>query len=93
METRERLVRELAAISAAYRAGSVHLSSLASRVEFLIEQMRVHLSAQDFAHTMNCVYRIEEINAVILDEQRQLTQSENQAIENDISLLENLISR
>lgn len=92
MEAPTRLVQELSALCAAYRAGAIRLPSLASRVEILVESMHAHLPGEDFARAMNFVYLIEEINAVVLDENRPLNTPEKEAIENDLSLLEKLVS-
>lgn len=89
----KRLLQELATLSAGYRAGSVPLPRLASRAEVLVEEMHTLLPAEDFARAMNCVYLVEEINAVVLDERRSPTESEKEAIERDLSLLERLISK
>jgi hypothetical protein len=80
-----------AALLAEYRAGSVSLPSLALKIESLTQLFRESVSDDDFARAMNSVYLIEDINAVALDERRQLTQSENEAIKKELSSLERLL--
>jgi len=88
----DELIREISALSASYRAGSAELDSLSYRAELLVEQMRACLSDDGFSRAMNCVYIIEEINALVLDENRQITQSEQGEIESQLALLEKLVT-
>lgn len=92
MDNDTSLARELLALAASYRGGCSSLPALASRAETLIEQMRGHLPADVFSGAMNSVCLIEEINAVILDENRPLTDGERAMIDRQLDCLVELIS-
>jgi hypothetical protein len=93
MKTDNILIQELIKLNASYRARAVHLNTLASHSETLLEKMQSALPDEDFARAMNCVYLIEEINAIVLDESRQPTHAEQKAIENEMAILEKIIGR
>lgn len=93
MKTDNVLVQELLKLNALYRASAASLNTLASRSETLVEHMQSELPTQDFACAMNCVYLFEEINALVLDENRQPTYAEQEAIKNELALLEKIIAR
>jgi len=54
--------------------------------------MRPHLLADTFLKAMNCVYLIEDINALVMDENRQITAVERHDIHAQLSILENLLA-
>ena len=93
MKTDNILVQELLKLGASYRAGAVGLNTLAFRSETYIEYLQSELPTEDFACAMNCAYLIEEINAVVLDENRRPTQEEQDAINKELTLLEKIIAR
>jgi hypothetical protein len=86
------LVQELFRLCVSYLAGTVRLHSLASRSETLVGQMQAVLPPQDFACAMNCVYLFEEINALVLDENRLPTQEEDDSIRDQLNRLENILA-
>jgi len=86
------LSRELLALASAYHAGSIALPILASRAESLVEQMRDQFPTDVFSGAMNCVYRIGDINAVTLDENRQITDVERAMIDRQLDSLVRLVS-
>lgn len=90
MNTTSPLVLEILGLCSQYREESVLLATLASRSETLVEQMRSELSSEDFLHAMNRVYLIEEINALCLDENRNPTREEKNAIFADLDALERI---
>lgn len=85
------LTRELLALAASYRGGCIGLPTLASRAETLVEQMSDQLPTEVFSVAMNCVYLIEEINAIILDENRPITDGERGMIDRQLESLTELI--
>ena len=85
------LTREFLALAASYRGGRVGLAPLASRAESLVEQMCDQLPTDVFSSAMNCVYLIEEINAIILDENRPITDGERGMIDRQLQSLTELI--
>ena len=85
------LTRELHALAASYRGGCIGLPTLASRAESLVEQMCDQLPTAVFSGAMNCVYLIEEINAIILDENRPITDGERGMIDQQLETLTELI--
>lgn len=93
MENCNSLTRELIDLILSYRVGTTELNSLSFKSEVLVEKLRLCLLAEDFSRAMNCVYVIEEINAVVLDENRQPKQPEQDEIERQLALLEKLVSR
>ena len=54
--------------------------------------MRSELSSKDFSHAMNCIYLIEEINALCLDEGRKPTQEEKDAILFELDVLDKVFT-
>jgi hypothetical protein len=86
------LTGELHKLIASYRDGSSDLAHLSQRAETLIEETRPNLLADNFSQAMNCVYLIEEINALVLDESRQVTDIEQRDICTQLTILENLFA-
>lgn len=84
--------QELCDLIFSYQIGSTDLNFLCFESELLVEEMRPHLSSGDFSSFMNCVYVLEEINALILDEARSLTYAENAEIEGQLALLKKLVN-
>lgn len=76
-----------------YYDGSSDLAHLSQRAETLIEAMRHHLPADNFLKAMNCVYLIEDINALVMDENRKITTVEQHDINAQLSILENLLAK
>ena len=81
---------ELFDLISSYQIGSTDLNSLCFKSELIVEEMRPRLSSWDYSSFMNCVYILEEINALILDEARSLTHAENTEIESQLTLLKKL---
>lgn len=75
------------------RAGTVHLSALATRSEILIEQMQGKIPSMEWGRAMNCVCLLEEINAITLDENRPLTLEEEGIIKSELELLGSIVIR
>ena len=86
------LVQQLRDLISRYRRGAANLNSLSFKSELLVEEMRACLSPSGHSEAMNCVYVIEEINAVVLDENRSVSQEELAEIERRLALLEKLVS-
>lgn len=92
MKTNQLLSDELHKLLASYRGGLSDLAHLSQRAETLIEEIRPHLSADTFSQAMNCVYLIEEINALVLDESRRVTDSEQNEIHTQLTILESILA-
>lgn len=87
------LVQELLKLGVSYRAGAVELNTVSFRSEAYIKHLQSELPAEDFASAIKCAYLIEEINAVVLDQNRPLTQEEQDAINEELRLIEKIIAR
>jgi hypothetical protein len=92
LKNNQLLTDELHRLIASYRGGSSDLAHLSQRAETLIEETRPNLLADTFSQAMNCVYLIEEINALILDESRRVTDTEQHDIHTQLTILENLFA-
>lgn len=92
MKKNQLLSEELHRLIVSYHDGSSDLAHLSQRTETLIEAMRPHLLADTFLKAMNCVYLIEDINALVIDENRQITAVERHDIHAQLSILENLLA-
>ena len=92
MKTTQSLSEDLHRLIASYHEGSSDLAHLSQRAETLIEAMRPNLQADAFSMAMNSVYLIEDINALVMDESREVTVVEQQAIHAQLSVLENLFT-
>lgn len=85
--------KQLRSLIDAYRSGSVDLPSLAARVGMLVEQLQAFLRVEDYSLAMNCVEVVEQINVVVLEERRPVDPSEKDAIEHQLSLIDDISSR
>jgi hypothetical protein len=92
LKTDQFLSEDLCKLIASYQEGSTDLAHLSQRAETLIEAMRPNLPADTFSKAINSVYLIEDINALVLDESRQVTAGERQDIHAQLSMLENLFA-
>lgn len=92
LKTNQFLTEELRKLIASYRGGSSDLAHLSQRAETLIEEIRPNLLGDTFSQAMNCVYLIEEINALVMDEGRPITDTEQHDIGTQLSILENLLA-
>jgi hypothetical protein len=92
LKTNQLLSDELHKLLASYRGGTSDLARLSQRAETLIEEIRPHLSTDTFSQAMNCVYLIEEINALVLDESRRVTDSEQHEIHTQLTILESILA-
>lgn len=91
MRTFDEQREALRTIIATYRSGEESLNALATQSEGILSAMGVHLGEALLQRAMNCAYIIEEINAVVLDENRSPNVSERLQIENEIERLLALI--
>jgi hypothetical protein len=80
--------QELQNLITSYRNGSSDLAHLSQRIEILIEAMQSTLPISTFSKAMNCVYLIEDINALVLDEKRPITEVEQHEIHAKLLLIE-----
>lgn len=85
-------IQQLLDLICSYQIGSTELNSLCFKSELMVEEMHPRLPSGDFSKAMNCVYVLEEINALILDEARPVTQAEHTEIESQLALLKKLIT-
>ncbi|QNP59931.1 hypothetical protein [Paenacidovorax monticola] len=85
------LAQQLLDLISSYQIGSIELNSLCFKSELIMEGMRSYLSSEIFSKAINCVYVLEEINALILDEARQLTQAERTEVEGQLNLLKHCL--
>ncbi len=92
MENDGLILQQLHDLISCYRKGAVELSSLSFKSEVLVEKMRPWLPSGAHSEAMNCVYVVEEINAVVLDENRNVTKEEVAEIERRLVLFEKLIA-
>ena len=91
MKNNRLLSEELHQLIDSYHSGSSDLAHLSQRAETLVEAMRPRLPADIFLSAMNCVYLIEEISALAMDEDRKITAVESQDIDQHLSILEDLV--
>lgn len=92
MKTTQFLSEELCKLISSYHEGSSDLAHLSQRAETLVEAMRPNLLADTFSKAMNSVYLIEDINALVMDESRQVTAGELHDVHAQLSMLENLFA-
>lgn len=91
LKTYQSLAEELRKLITTYRSGSSDLAHLSQRSETLIEAIRPHLTADMFSQAINYVYLIEEMNALVLDENRRVTDMEQHEIFTQLIKIENLL--
>ena len=91
MRTLDEQREALRTLIATYRRGEASLNTLASQSESLLSEVGMHLGEGILQKAMNCAYIIEEINALVLDENRTPNASERLQIEKEIERLLALI--
>lgn len=75
-----------------YENSSIDLNHFCFESELMIEKMKKLFFIDHFSKAMNCVYTLEEINALSLDEERSITQEEHLEISNQLNLLKKFIA-
>ena len=70
-----------------YLAGRISLDTLVQRCEALLGQSESVLSPETYQHAMNCIYLLEDINAVVLDESRSVSERERLSVESELQKL------
>lgn len=92
MNRAENLTESFNALASQYLANSVSLNSLVHRTEALLEQCKSRLTPDKYLSGMNCVYIIEEINALVLDEGRPLRVDERLNVVAELQKLSTLVA-
>ena len=93
MKSNDLRTHQLLDLISSYQTGSTEFSSLCFKSELMLEDMRLNMSGNEYARAINCVYVLEEINALILDETRPASQAERAEIENQLVLLEKIVTQ
>lgn len=75
-----------------YRDGLINLAVFSQKAETLIEKTQPSFSPTVFLKAMNCVYLIEEVNALVSDENRTLSEIEQHDINTQLVVLESLFA-
>jgi hypothetical protein len=83
---------ELRILITSYQDSRIGLAHLAQHLELLIEQMQPSLSANTFSRAMNRAYLIEDINALVQDECRQVTEAELDDVNANLLMLQNMFA-
>ena len=91
LKTYQSLAEEFHKLIASYRSGLTDLAHLSQRSETLIEAMCPNLTTDTFSQAMNCVYLIEDVNALVLDEGRRVTDTEQSEINAQLKALEHFL--
>jgi hypothetical protein len=68
--------RYLIALNARYRLGELTLSEWSQRAEYLVDDGHELLSSEQVNSLLDWIYIVEDINALTLDERRQLNGTE-----------------
>ncbi|GKS92690.1 hypothetical protein [Acidovorax sp. SUPP2539] len=76
---------------AGYRNGSLSLDSLCFNAELVLGEIFKENTHLDFSRVIDCIYVLEEINALTLDEGRPINQAEKDEIDIQIALIERLV--
>ena len=81
------LSASLQALEASYLTGDIPLNAVVHRAEALLEEGKAMLTPDAFLRAMNCVYLIEDVNALVLDEGRPLKEGERASIATELGRL------
>ena len=87
MERNEMLNDSLRDLQARYLAGHISLNALVHQCEALLGQGELLLLPDIYQRATNCVYLLEVINAVVLDESRPINDRERASIEEQLKKL------
>lgn len=74
---------------AAYKTGAINLAQLAVNIEPMLEDLP---PTKNTNQIKNLYYLIEDINAIVLDERREMAQDEKHAVTKYLQSLEELLS-
>lgn len=83
---------ELLELISLYQIGSTTLNCLCGKSMTILSVEVQHNPSETLSRALNCAYLLEDINATLLDEARQITLSEREEIEGLLTLLKKLIS-
>jgi hypothetical protein len=75
-----------------YLASAISLNALVHRGEALLEQGKSVLPPEKHQRAMNCVYVLEEINALMLDEGRLMRADERLRVAAELRMLSSLVA-
>jgi len=93
MKSNDILVKEFFRIKDLYLSGEIHLHHLASKIEIIIENMQKKITEESFLVALDCVYLIEDINGLSLDDERYPTLKENTLITKALLEIEMIIKK
>lgn len=92
MEGNTSIAESVSAIESQYLANGISLNTLVHRCEAVLDQSRSVLPPAVHQRAMNCIYVIEEINALILDEGRSLRDDECARVKLELQRLSSLVA-
>ena len=86
------LIVSVSALETQYLTSANSLNSLVQRGEALLEQGKSALNPQRHQRAMNCIYVLEEINALVLDEGRSISTDERLRVAAELQKLVSLVT-
>jgi hypothetical protein len=92
MQDGTNLTDSVRALEDQYLAGAISLNALVLRVEALLEQGKSVMFPAAHQRAMNCVYVLEEINALVLDEGRSIEADERLRVAAELRMLTSLVA-
>ena len=87
LKSTQMLINELFVTISSYEQEAVDLDDLCFKAEVYLERLQEFLPAAAVSEALNCVYLLEEINAVVLSEVRQINAAESKEIEKQLERL------
>lgn len=92
MEIGTSVADSVRALEKQYAANEISLNALVQRSEALLEQSKSVLAPGTHQRAMNCIYVVEEINALVLDEGRLMRDDEQARVKSELQRLSSLIA-
>lgn len=92
MEDSTSLTESVRALEDQYLASGISLNALVHRGEALLEQGKSVLPPEKHQRAMNCIYVLEEINALVLDEGRSMSADERLRVGAELQKLASLVA-
>lgn len=90
MESNTGVAALVSALESQYLANEISLNALVHRCEALLDETRSALPPDTHKRAMNCVYILEEINALVLDEGRSMRDEERVRVKAELETLTSL---